>query len=590
MNSGSRIDRFRTSLARSGRVLRFFAPTVRPQAGRLAVALALSALAVLAEVLRPLPLQVVIDQVLVPNRAPHPSWLAHSIDALPVRTLIIGAALATLLASALAGLFEYVRTIVLSEAAQRVVARIRRDLFRHLMILPSQWHTRRSHGDVLLRLTGDIVMLRELLVGSLLDAAASVLLIVGTLGMMLWLDAGLTLISLVAVPPVAVLGTLLTRKIRRVVRRTREKEGALAGRSGEALGAVAMLQAFGAAAQVAGAFERENRSNLRSSLKASRLEALLARSLDLMTSAGVAVTIVFGTFAVLRGDLTAGGLIVFLTYQRVLYRPLRRLAQVVSRSAKAAVCGERVAEVLRTVPTITDRVAARTCERASGRLEFENVGVRYERGDLALDDVSFEVPAGSIGAIRGESGAGKSTLLALVPRLVDPTSGRVLLDGVDLREYTLESLRRQVAVVFQDSVLLGLTVSENIALGDPDATQEAIHAAAECAGVHRFAAELPNGFDTVVGERGAELSGGQRQRIAIARATLRNAPILVLDEPFAHLDDASRDHVLAALRTLAKSRTVLIVTHREHPGLVADFEIVLAGGRVASHRSLAGVA
>jgi len=277
-------------------------------------------------------------------------------------------------------------------------------------------------------------------------------------------------------------------------------------------------------------------------------------------------------------------LLVFFAYQRTLYRPIRQIARLAARSAKSAACGERIVEILETEPAIADRPDAVPCPPLAGEIGFENVSMRYPRGDQALSEVNFSIPAGCTAVIRGESGAGKTTLVSLLPRLIDPTGGRVLVDGRDVRDFTLESLRAQVAMVFQESVLLGFSVRENIALGVPEASAEEVEQAAWRAGVMRFAGELPNGLDTVVGERGALLSGGQRQRVALARAALRRSPILVLDEPFAHLDETNRDHVVKALREVSAGRTVLLVTHRDTPGLEPDLEVELSGGRLAGLR------
>lgn len=567
-------------LGRRGRVARAFAPYARAHLPALAGALALGLAVALAEVLRPWPLQVVFDRVLAPVAAPRGPWWP-ALDALPPAALVVAAALAVVVISAAGGIAAYAQATILSNAGQRLVARIRRDLFRRLIALPLEFHHGHRHGDLLMRLTGDIVLLRELLLGGLLDASGALLVLAGTLGVMLWLEPELTLWSLAVVPAVALLGAWIGGRIRRTVRRNRDKEGALAGHAGEALSAVAVVQAFAAEGRVGERFERENRSSLRAGLKASRLEALLSRALDLLTAAGTGVTLALGAWSVQRGDLTPGGLLVFLAYQRTLYRPVRQLARLVARSAKSAACGERVLEVLEARPALAERPGAAPLPPLRGEVRFEDVGVTYPRGDVALAGVSFTVPAGATCVVRGESGAGKSTLLALLPRLLDPTAGRVLLDGADLRDATLASVRGQVAMVFQESVLFGLTVRENLALGRPDATDAEIERAAERAGALGFVRRLPHGFDTVVGERGAQLSGGQRQRLALARAALRDAPVLALDEPFAHLDDVSRAHVLESLREVARGRTVILVTHQEHPGLEADVELTLRGGRVA---------
>jgi ATP-binding cassette subfamily B protein len=588
------IHRFRNTLPRLSRVFVAFLPRVRPHRLELLGGLLLGTTVAATEVMKPWPLQVVFDLVLsayVPlkhgkHHALHgPSALVQPLLAGHTpETILIVATVAILLISVLGGLAEYGETIVLSNVGQTIVAKLRRDLFRQLMRLPPLYHTSRQQGDMLLRLTGDIVMLRELLVGNILDSVGALLVILGTLAAMLWMDWRLTLLSLAIVPLVAFAGAFFSKQIRGLVRKNREKEGQLASRAGESLGAIHVLQAFGAAERASSAYERQNRSSLRSGMKSSRVEAMLARTLDLLTAAGTAVTLMLGATSVAHGDLSAGGLLVFLTYQRTLFKPVRQLARIAARSAKASACGERVLEVLEAPVTIADAPGARDCGRLTGAIELDHVTLQYPRGDVALNDVSFSIPPGSVAVIRGESGAGKSTLLSLLPRLMDPTGGTIRFDGVDVREFTLDSLRSQIAMVFQDSVLFGMSLRENIALGDPDATPEAVEAAAERAGVMRFAPELPGGLDAVVGERGAQLSGGQRQRVALARAALRNAPILILDEPFSHLDEASRDHVLAALHSVSYGRTVLLVTHQEHPGFTADVEVVLAGGRVVSVR------
>ena len=585
----SMFRRIASAFPRAEGVRRYFLPYVRPHLWELAGALVLGALVALTEVLRPWPLQVVFDFVLGGRPGHHPHHHGQELFGLKLSslspvTLVGGAAAAIVLISAVGGFGAFGQTVMLSNVGQRVVARIRRDLFRHLMRLPVSFHTGREHGDTLLRLTGDIVLLRELLVGGLLDGCAALLTLVGTLGVMLWLEPRLTLASLAIVPPVAIASAGLSERIRRSVQRTRAKEGSVASRAGEALSAIAVLQAFGATGKVTERFERENRSGLRSGLKASRLEAVLARSLDLVTSAGVGVTLALGAWSVRTGRLSPGGLLVFFAYQRTLYRPIRQIARLAARSAKSAACGERIVEILETEPAIADRPDAVPCPPLAGEIGFDNVSMRYPRGDQALSEVSFSIPAGCTAVIRGESGAGKTTLVSLLPRLIDPTGGRVLVDGRDVRDFTLESLRAQVAMVFQESVLLGFSVRENIALGVPEASAEEVEQAAWRAGVMRFAGELPNGLDTVVGERGALLSGGQRQRVALARAALRRSPILVLDEPFAHLDETNRDHVIKALREVSAGRTVLLVTHRDTPGLEPDLEIELSGGRLAGLR------
>jgi len=388
---------------------------------------------------------------------------------------------------------------------------------------------------------------------------------------------------------VAIAGAIVGQKIRRAVRRSRDREGALSGSAADALGALAAVQAYDAEAAVDERFGRENRSALRSGLKASRLEAVLTRSLDLLAAVGVAVTLAVGVWRVQAGTLTAGGLLVFLAYQRTLYKPIRQFAKVLSRAAKAGACGDRVIEILETPVEIVDRPDAAPAPTLRGDIRFEEVTVRYPRGGYALRAANFSVPAGSTLVVRGPSGAGKSTLVSLLPRLLDPSEGRVLIDGCDTRSWTIGSLRAQIAMVFQDAHLLSGTIRQNVAMGNPDAPPEAIELAVRDAGLWQFIRSLPDGLDTLVGERGSQLSGGERQRIAIARAAIRRAPILVLDEPFAHLDRTTRAEVQQALRVLTRGRTVILVTHDAEAGLQADLELRLEGGLVVSSEFLSVV-
>lgn len=562
-----------------GHVLRAFLPYVRPHAGSLAGGLALAALVAAAEVLRPWPLQVVFDVVLMPGRG-GATPITEALAQAPPGWVVGGAAAAIAALSLAAGFAAYGQTWLMSRTAQQVASRIRRDLFRKLVRLPLEFHHAHRSGDLLMRLSGDAVLLRELLVGTLVDTGGAVITLLGTLGVMLWMEPRLTLLSLAVVPAIALFGGWFGDRIRGAVRKSRAKEGALAGYAGESLQAIAVVQAFGVEGRAGEWFERENRSGLRAGLKAARLEAVLTRALDLLTACGAGVTLALGAWSVRQGELSPGGLLVFLAYQRTLYRPVRQLARIAVRSAKSTACGERILEVLEAEPRLVESPDARTAPELRGAITFEGVTVRYPRGDVALRDVTLEVPAGALAVIRGESGAGKSTLLSLVPRLIDPSEGTLRLDGHDVRGWTLASLRAQVAMVFQESVLLGMSIRENIELGRLGATRAEVEEAAWRTGVLAFASQLPNGLDSVVGERGGQISGGQRQRVALARAALRSAPVLLLDEPFAHLDPDGRRQLVDALRAIAAGRTVLIVTHLDHPGLAPDLEVELRGGRI----------
>jgi ATP-binding cassette subfamily B protein len=304
------------------------------------------------------------------------------------------------------------------------------------------------------------------------------------------------------------------------------------------------------------------------------------RSVELALAGALVVILWLGTLRVLNGHLTPGDLVVFLSYVRGAYRPLRRFSKSVQRSAKALAAAERIVEILEIEPELKDSPDAVPAPALRGEITFEGVSFGYDPDRQVLHRLSFSVAAGSRVAIVGRTGSGKSTLLSLVPRLFDPVTGRVLVDGHDLRDYTLESLRAQVSLVQQEPILFGLSVAENIRYGCPDASDEEVQAAARAAGMDDFVEQLRDGYDTVLTERGASLSGGQRQRVTIARALVRKSPMLVLDEPTSGLDATTERGILDALRTLMHSTTTLLATHNMDLVREADEIIILEGGRI----------
>jgi ATP-binding cassette subfamily B protein len=348
----------------------------------------------------------------------------------------------------------------------------------------------------------------------------------------------------------------------------------------EALAAMSVVQLHGAGEREQERFRVINRQSLKKGVQGVRLEASMNRAVELALSAGTVVILWVGTLRVLNGHLTPGDLIVFVSYVRAAYRPRRRTAKSVARSAKALAAAERIVEILETEPDLTDRPDATPAPALRGEIAFDDVTFGYDLDREVLHQLSFTVAAGSRVAIVGRTGSGKSTLLSLVPRLFDPVTGRILVDGHDLREYTLESLRAQVSLVQQEPILFGLSVAENIRYGCPDASDEEVGAAARAAGMDDFVEQLPAGYDTVLTERGASLSGGQRQRVTIARALVRKSPMLVLDEPTSGLDAGTERGVLDALRTLMSGTTTLLATHNMDLVREADEIIVLDRGRI----------
>jgi ATP-binding cassette, subfamily B, bacterial len=591
------------SWARSAAIFRAFAGDVRKQRGKLLGGMGFGLVYALARVVEPWPLKVVFDQVLF-HKPAHGSWgRVFTVFGTSSYEILAAAALVLVGAGLVRGMAYYYEDFLLSSAAQEIVYRIRARLYRHLHRLPVAFHQRRRTGDTLVRLSADIIALRDMLVDSIVNIGTGLVMVALMLAVMFAVDPVLTALSVASMPFVAILSALYGRSIRTSSRKQRKREGQVASLMHEALGAIAVVQLYGAEEREQERFKAVNRRSLKQGIKATRLEARMNRGVELSLAAATVVVLWAGTVRALRGAITPGELVVFISYLRAAYRPLRRASKTVQRSAKAFAAAERIVELLEKEPELTDAPGAVPAPRFAGRIAFEDVRFRYEPGKLVLPGVSAVIEPGSTVAVVGPTGSGKSTLLNLVPRLFDPSDGRVTIDAHDLRTLTLQSIRGQVSLVQQETVLFGLSIAENIRYGCPDATDEEMEQAAEAAGLCDFVAELPDGYDTVLTERGTSLSGGQRQRVAIARALVRRTPILLLDEPTTGLDPAARHGVIEALRRLMHDSTTLMVTHDMQLAQQADEIIVLEHGRVIdrgtyeelserSHefRSLAGLA
>ena len=530
--------------------------------------------------LKPWPLKLLFDGVLIPNEAVRGQPLFASLLAQGVGVVVAVVCLGLLAISLLWGLLASRQTFLTAQAGQRVVYGLRRRAYAQLQRLSLGFHHRRRKGDLVMRLTGDINLLRDMLVDSLLLALAEGMMLVAMVAVMLAMDWQLGLLALAVLPFMALTTMSFSVRIRDAARRQRKKEGRVAAMVHEMLASVHLIQAYGRESHQDTRFRSGNRGSLKAGLRTTRLEATMTRAVELLLAAGTAGVLWFGVHRVLRGHLTAGDLLVFVSYLHGTYRPMRKLARVATRLSKAVVCAERVTEILKASPEVTDPPFGKVARRLRGAIAFERVSFGYGEGRRALRRASFQVGAGEFVGIVGPSGAGKSTLLALLLRLYDPSSGKVRIDGTNLRRFRLESIRDQMSVVLQEPILFGATVRENIAFGCPDASEERIERSARRANALGFIKKLPEGFDTPIAEAGASLSLGQRQRLAIARAFLRDAPLLLLDEPTNGLDATSEREVLRALRRLMRGRTTLMVAHKLSAVRDADNILVVKDGAI----------
>jgi len=534
--------------------------------------------------LEPWPLKYVLDRIVGDSGqrgALNVAWL----DGLSLDAFLLIAALAVVLFAALRALFSYLSTIGLALAANRILSRVRGQIFRHLQRLALSYHTKARTGDLVTRLTGDVGRLQDVSVTAAMPLVANALTLVGMGALMLWIDLKLGLVALAVLPLFWLSVSRRTKRIHAAARTQRQREGNLAASAAESMGAIKVVQALGLEALLETKFSKENRASLAQGVKTKRLSAGLERRVDVLTGIGTALVVWYGARLVVSGEITPGDLLLFLLYLKTAFKPMRDMAKYAGRLSSAAASGERILAVLDTEPEIRDRVDAIEAPPFRGDVRFENVKLAYEPGQWTLRGLDLDVPAGTSMGLVGPSGHGKSTIAALLLRLYDPDESTVRIDGRDIRDYTLESLRNQIGIVLQESVLFVGTIRENIAYGAPGASDEEIELAARTANVHDFVTRLPNGYDTVVGERGATLSGGERQRIAIARAAVRRAAIVVLDEPTAGLDEENERLVADALKRLAKGRTTFLIAHDLEHARENDVIAYVEGGRVVERGS-----
>jgi ATP-binding cassette subfamily B protein len=579
MKSGTQGDFARTLPSSLARILATFRPHILAQRSRLFLGAVSILLATMLDLLEPWPLKFIYDHIFLGKSGGQiGKW--HIVQTSDPRLLLGIFSLSFVAIAMLGALVDYASTVVLSLAASNIVAEIRDRVFLHLEKMPLAFHTRHKTGDLITRVIFDTDRLREVIVTAILPFLTTLLTLVAMVAVMLWMNWKLALIAILSFPAFIAAVIRLTRRLKAGAQQQRLREGALATATTEVLGAISVVQALSLQKSFARTFALANQKSLQHSVRVQRLSAELERTVEVFAAAGTAIAVWSGAQMVISKAITPGYLIVFVAYLRLAFKPMRQLAKYAGQIVKALASGDRVVDVLEHRSEVEERPGAIDAECLSGAIRLENVWFEYVPGVPVLQEINLSIEPGQHIAIVGPSGSGKSTLAGLLLRFYDPTQGQILFDGWNIRKYKLDSLRAQVGSLLQDSVLFAVSVRDNIRFGWQDASDEDVVRAARLVNAHDFIKELPQGYDTILGERGATLSGGQRRRIALARAAVRNAPILILDEPTTGLDAKNESEVNAALSGLSSGRTTLWISH--HLAIVghADRILYLDEGRI----------
>jgi ABC-type multidrug transport system fused ATPase/permease subunit len=545
---------------------------------------------VLVELARPWPIKIVVDHVL--GNRPLPSWLATVVSQLPgaqtPRGLLVWSVGAALGIAIGGGALSLLSLSIGLRVCQKLVLDLLLDVFVKLQQLSLRFHSRHKIGDLLQRVSGDVLVVFFAVTQVALPIVVASLTLLGMFFVMLRLDAGLSLVALCVIPLLVGSLLLFARPLKASSGRNWKSQGALMALVEQSLSGIKVVQGFARETYMRRKVEAEGVKLVEAGRRAALVTASNNQAALVITGAAAALMLYLGTSRVLDGRLSIGDLLVFMGYLTALYAPVSALGTAVGYGVAVVTRSRRVFQILDSDEEVPERADAVTLKQARGEVVFEDISFGYG-AEAILRNVSFKAHPGQITAIVGATGAGKTSLVSLLSRFYDPQGGRILLDGHDLRDLSLKSLRENVSLVLQDPFLFPLSVADNIAFGRPGATRQEIIEAATAAHAHDFIEQLPDGYDTVLSERGGQLSGGERQRIAIARAVLKNAPVLVLDEPTSALDAHTEGRIFEALSRLMKDRTTFIISHRLSTIRRADQILALADGRVVergTHESL----
>jgi subfamily B ATP-binding cassette protein MsbA len=500
---------------------------------------------------------------------------------LPARERLVSTIVAILVVYAAKGFGAYLSSYLMTDVGQRVVRDLRNRMFRHMVGQSAAFFTAQTTGRLMSRLTNDVSQVQRVVSDTIGDLARETLTLIGYLAVLIYYDARLTVVCLTSAPLIVYPLVRLGQRVRRTTRRTQEAQEQMAHVSAEALTGHRIVKAFGAEARESAKFEKSSERFYRTSMRVTSVLSMLPPLMEMIGGVAFATALWVGSQEIASKRLTTGDFVAFITALFLMYAPARKLSRVNADLQQAAAAAERIFEILETHSEVHERPDAVALPRFSRSIEFRDVHFSYGNGhDDTLQGVTFAVGAGQMLAIVGRSGAGKTTLVNLLPRFYDVTTGAILIDGRDVRDVTLASLRSQIGLVTQETVLFDDTIAANIAYGMPQATRASIEAAARAAHAHDFILALDQGYETMIGERGQRLSGGQRQRLAIARAIVRDSPILILDEATSSLDAESEALVQDALVTLMRNRTSFVIAHRLSTVRRADAIVVLGQGHI----------
>jgi ATP-binding cassette, subfamily B, bacterial len=554
---------------------------VRPHWKALSIAFVAVLIEGVASIFDPWPIKIVIDYAL--GSRPMPEWVAGLVRATfgeGKLAIVYFAAIATVVVAALGAVASYTENYITTRVGQMVMLDLRQTLYHHIQRLSLSFYDRTKIGDLISRVTTDVDAIQNFVSTALLGIVAPSLTLVGMLAVMFYFNWRFTLIALSVAPILFLQVYTLTRRIKQATRAVRKKESEIVSVVAETLSSIRVVKAFAREDYEEKRLEKETLESIEMTMRARGIKARLAPIVDVIVAVGTCIVLWYGARLVLQGQLTAGALVVFLLYLGKMYKPMRDLSKMTDTISKAVIGAERIKELISLKDSVRDLPHARTAPRFKGRIEFDRVYFGYYDGQPVLKDVSLRIEPGQYVALVGPTGAGKSSIIGLIPRFYDPFSGGLAIDGEDTRNFTLRSLREQISFVLQETILFHAPIWQNIAYGKPEASRDEIIRAARLANAHEFIERMPEGYDTMVGERGVTLSGGQRQRIAIARAIIRNSPILILDEPTSGLDSSSEKLVLEALGRLTAGKTVIVITHHLETIVKADVIFTLKDGRI----------